>query len=1219
MKKILLFYILLFVSIMNTSAQDFTVDPLITELGNINAGDPVSFQIVVTHYADEPRVYEAFIPDHQYAAPWITSINPTQFSLSGYGETQTVTFTGTYPTDSYWEGYGTFYATVKDENQYEGFSLVKYTGVGDLGIEDWIHLSQWVSTFNEQDPLVYEAIFVDEDPYGDFITEWNLNITLSSTQGDYEYVDLTTTYVSNSWLWSFDAPLLPSNMSFIRNELGQVYGILTITALDNDGYYHYETIEIGINKIPDTPIAFLNRAGANSISTSYSTTGGPDYLIYYDTDPGPPYNGTGLLQGNSPIEVSNITSFQLDGAQECTPYYIAVKVSNDQGMSDYSVEKSIKVFDAPNNLAVNYHFEEYYVNESKLFDENHYFIGNLVIQSGVEVTFTGGFVYFEEDSKVIIEPGARLNIDGATFTAPCDQSWQGIEVWGITTAHQFPDANGDYQQGYLDLDNATIENAYNAVTLWKPDDWNSRGGIINANNSTFKNNRRSVEFMSYQNYHPYNGNPVGNMSSFIDCDFEVNDDYWTYHSSEFAYHISMWQVQGVSIRACDFINSLTSIGNIGYGIYTMDAGYKVQSTCASNITPCPEADIEHSTFMGFHAGIGALNSGTIYPFYVKDAVFDDNGYGIDLIASNFATLLNNEIIVGDNTTDASDCSLDFGVGIGLTNCNGYAVEENEFSTSSNMTGNSIGVFVDYQEGYIDDGNFVQNNNIYNNQYDGLHIANEALGVNRNDKHVDIGLQFLCNDNQNNTYDFYIRDEGIRLYQGTQDIPAGNEFSLNGNNPFSDYNNQAEWPIMYFHSGNPPVDYSDNVHPTFTQNVNTCMSNYGNGNNTQIDGLGLDNAQLSFYDQQYNDNLASYNGTLALYESLKDGGNTQTVIIEIETSWPDEMWALRADLLNDSPHLSMDVLYATADNTDVFPDAVIFEILSANPDEMRDEEFLTYLAEKDNPLPGYMIDILRGLAGNMSYKTVLQSQMSEYRSNMTQIANIIIRNMLNADDCDMDVVRNWVGTLGSIASDYQIINSYLQEGNTTDALGVLSLIPTEYSLTGDDLIEFGRYSDLKQLQATLISEGRNIFLLTPAEKLLLETIADNSSGQAGIEANNILAFVYGDQHYNCPQIPDPNTHKDFNTSSSNEASTEAELELFPNPARNWATFEYCLPANDGNINIVIYNVQGMKVHSMRLNGLKGQAVMDVRSMKPGVYHYILNTKYENVSGKMIIAK
>lgn len=1219
MKRIILSQIIFFIAISSLSAQgDFGLREIKVELGNLSPGDAISFTITVEHFLDEQNMdYTVSIFDQPNAAPWINNISPDNFSLFSFWEQQTITFSGTYPTG--WYGYGTFYVDVYDSYNFKKTCLVTYTGIEPGGIEDWIYFSQWVTPFHEQDPLAYEAIFVDEEPYDDYITEWNLNITLSSTQGNYEYVDLTTTYTSTSWLWTFDAPDLPSNMSFIRNDLGQVYGVLTVSALDNDGFYHYETMEIGIYKIPDPPNLYLNRAGGNSISTSYCNTGGPDYFIYYDTDTGPPYNGTGFTQGDSPIELSNITSFQLDGAQACTPYYIAVKASNDQGMSDYSTEKQIKVFDALNGLPVNYHFDDLYISDDRVYSENHYYMGNLIIQSGKEVTFQNCIVYFEENSKVIIEPGAILNIDGATFTAPCNQTWHGIEVWGSSSDHQYT-INGECAQGQLELDGATIEHAYNAVTLWEPENWNSTGGIIRAYNSSFTNNRRSVEFMSYQNTHPYSGTPVGNLSSFKECIFEANDDYLS--SSPFAYHISMWQVTGVRFKACNFINSITGSEKTGYGIYSMDAGYQVKSSCSAPVTPCPEANIVPSTFDGFYAGICALNSESIYPIYVKESDFNDNSYGVSIKKSDYVQIIDNDITIGDNLTDASECVENYGVGIELINSNGYAVEENELDDVSTMVGKSIGVLINYTEAYAGIV-FVQNNEVYKNIFDGLHIGCEALGENRLKDTYQTGLQFLCNENDNNDYDFYIKDKGIRPYQGNIDEPAGNLFSHMGNE-FSDYNNQSEFPIIYFYDiGIPsakPEDYSQLVHPTSLNLTNNCLSNYGGTNTIQTDGLGLSTSQLAYYEQEYFNNLTSYNGTLTLYESLKDGGNTEAVVINIESSWPDEMLELRADLLEKSPHLSKEVLYATADNTDVFPDAVIFEILAANPDEMRDNEFLTYLAEKQDPLPDYYIDILRGLAGSISYKTILQSQLSGYNSGMSYSAQVIIRNMLNDSTPNMDSVRFWISNIGSLASQYQIIDSYLQDGNTTDALNVLSSIPVNYDLADADTVEFNRYSDLKNLQANLIIQGRNIFMLDSLEKDVLIEIADSSKGIAGIQARNILEFVYGYHYCNCPEIPDSLTHKDYSAPVRPTIDPESiELKVFPNPASSWTAFEYNLPYNTGDASIIIYNSKGQIEYSTKVIGTVGQVIWDIRDLNQGVFFYRLKTGELSKNGSILVVK
>ncbi len=66
-----------------------------------------------------------------------------------------------------------------------------------------------------------------------------------------------------------------------------------------------------------------------------STTTGYRYKVYYDNDaPGPPYNGTGAAQGNSPIVVGNVTSYTLSGLGN-EIHYITVTTYDDQGRESW--------------------------------------------------------------------------------------------------------------------------------------------------------------------------------------------------------------------------------------------------------------------------------------------------------------------------------------------------------------------------------------------------------------------------------------------------------------------------------------------------------------------------------------------------------------------------------------------------------------------------------------------------------------------------------------------------------------------------------------------------------------------------------------------------------------------------------------------------------------------------------------------------------------------
>ena len=73
---------------------------------------------------------------------------------------------------------------------------------------------------------------------------------------------------------------------------------------------------------PDAPVPppqnFSVTFAGNTAQLSWdpipSTTMGYGYKVYYDTDgPGPPYEGTGLPEGDAPIDVRNLTEFTLTG------------------------------------------------------------------------------------------------------------------------------------------------------------------------------------------------------------------------------------------------------------------------------------------------------------------------------------------------------------------------------------------------------------------------------------------------------------------------------------------------------------------------------------------------------------------------------------------------------------------------------------------------------------------------------------------------------------------------------------------------------------------------------------------------------------------------------------------------------------------------------------------------------------------------------------------
>jgi len=179
-----------------------------------------------------------------------------------------------------------------------------------------------------------------------------------------------------------------------------------------------------------------------------------------------------------------------------------------------------------------------------------------------------------------------------------------------------------------------------------------------------------------------------------------------------------------------------------------------------------------------------------------------------------------------------------------------------------------------------------------------------------------------------------------------------------------------------------------------------------------------------------------------------------------------MWPLRTSLLGDSPYLSEAVLKKVADKTSVFTESAIFDILAANPDELKKEDLLKYLEDKENPLPDYMIEILRQLATGETYKTVLEKQMAMYNREKSRAAKDMIRSYLNDTILDYTALRGWLSNLGGIEADRQVIASYMQQDNYTEALNLGTMLPQLYNLTGDALTEQSNYMQMLTLYQTL---------------------------------------------------------------------------------------------------------------------------------------------------------
>lgn len=224
------------------------------------------------------------------------------------------------------------------------------------------------------------------------------------------------------------------------------------------------------------------------------------------------------------------------------------------------------------------------VNQDQTWDERVIIIGDVIIEEGVTLEITCD-VELNSNSRVIVKPNAKLIVSGGKLTSleQCNvETWQGIKVYG---------GNTDFDVKFTD---ATIENTSKAaVSMFAPesdpDFYDYGNGILHADNSTFNNTRRIVEFMAWS--------PLPNDSHIINC--VQNGGKWS---------VTNWNCQGIEIIDNVF-NGITEsciVTEVGSFTITGNEFYSEQNDILYNNTSAGISSlIQSNEFRGANIGYNA--------------------------------------------------------------------------------------------------------------------------------------------------------------------------------------------------------------------------------------------------------------------------------------------------------------------------------------------------------------------------------------------------------------------------------------------------------------------------------------------------------------------------------------------------------------------------------------------------------------------------------------
>jgi hypothetical protein len=671
--------------------------------------------------------------------------------------------------------------------------------------------------------------------------------------------------------------------------------------------------------------------------------------------------------------------------------------------------------------------------------------------------------------------------------------------------------------------------------------------------------------------------------------------------------VKLNDVHHVDFAKCEFTNN-SNYDHRGYGIYSTNAIFSVEGDCATySGTDCIEWD--YGLFENLNYGIYATASNTTDLADIRHTKFIENHHGIYLSGMTLPRVTSDSIFIDKSATQE-------GYGLYLDGCRLYWVEDNHFEGTGLSKPIGIGVYVN-ESG--DDAN-----EIYLNSFDYVEYAVIVKGENRHSRSTATGLQILCNDYDNTLFDETIiydgisdppeNYEGIASLQGkntnTVEDMAGNLFYYNTTTAgdYDDINNESNH-FYYYYSNNAsgynvePLDYTTSTVTKVGKNTNIwtysegCPSGIstGGGGGTEESRSAMEDAQLD---------IAT---TEAVLMALVDGGDTETLNAEVESSTPPEAATVYNELIAESPNLSETVVESTIEKEEVLPNAMLRDVMVANPHTAASLSLLAKLDERDSPMPAYMkAQILAGRSIT-SLKAELEGQLAAHQIRKTKAMNQIARYFGEMPDepAAIDSLLVLYQADNSLSSHYMQAWLHLYAGEYQLGQSTMAGISSTLTLTVDESAEYQNMLLLYTMLKGLFETGNNLDDLSEAQIAQIQSMVNAKTGFASIYARNILLALDASD-YKEPVIL-PNTLKSTEVEEAYKevlnTSAPKMLEVYPNPGKDFVILAYLFDKETRGM-IEVRDISGTLIQSIPFNGMQDQITVITREWTPGIYVFSL---------------
>lgn len=299
--------------------------------------------------------------------------------------------------------------------------------------------------------------------------------------------------------------------------------------------------------------------------------------------------------------------------------------------------------------------------------------------------------------------------------------------------------------------------------------------------------------------------------------------------------------------------------------------------------------------------------------------------------------------------------------------------------------------------------------------------------------------------------------------------------------------------------------------------------------------------------------------------------------------------------------------------EVLNNAMIRDVMIANPHTAKSEVILTGLDYRSIPMPDNMYNEILAGADTVSDKELLEADLSAKISDRDQAFNALTELYLE-EDATVDTLIAMTESISLLQAKYLKSLYLIEKQETEQAYIAATDIPTLVSIGGreSEYLDFVSYLQLIQQYDNLDS--------IPLQ--FLEPLSFSTSEMVKASARNTM-INNGSLTYKEPYLlPDGTKSARVRRTTANAAAetmAEKYLKIYPNPARGCVTVEYKLSDGAERGLISLFDITGSLQLRKILESKANQVVISLNQLKAGSYLLELSEGNTRIDSQKLIIK